>query len=599
MVVARSARTVDEIDATIAASDPEQLPIGKHETHGAKHFAGLYAAEHVAGTEFVFGATFVILGAGIYDILIGLVIGNTLAVLSYWLVTTPIARQTRLSLYTYLHKIGGDTISRVYNAANALIFAVISAAMITVSATAILRVVNLPPQTQWYPTSVGFIVLCVLFSLVAVFVAAYGFNVIADFATICGPWLMVMFTVGGMVLLPAVAESVTGYTTINSFQDFVNIAGSTVFTGLTPEGEPGIGIWEVAGFAWAANTFSHFGLIDMAMLRYADKNWHGLMTSTGMMFGHYVAWISAAFMGAATASITLTSITVLTPGDVAWYALSWAGYITVIVGGWTTANANLYRAGLAAQGVLPWMSRFKVTLFVGAAVSIAACFPFVYRNFLGLVTYCGVLLVPVGGIVFAEHHLFPRLGLTRFWARFKGVRNTPALLSWGVSLVCAVLLVGTGVMPYYFAFIPVWAISIVVYILLARRAGAARSYPEEEADEQLFDERVEVFHERRARETPHYDAKDTSVVSRVLRWIWIITLVVILVDAWIVLFHSPDIFAYLRQRETFYAIANWGTLLYFAVAYWELRRAKAAEARAAADAGATPESEPAAPASRG
>ena len=126
MVVARSARTVDEIDATIAASDPEQLPIGKHETHGAKHFAGLYAAEHVAGTEFVFGATFVILGAGIYDILIGLVIGKTLAVLSYWLVTTPIARQTRLSLYTYLHKIGGDTISRVYNAANALIFAVIS-----------------------------------------------------------------------------------------------------------------------------------------------------------------------------------------------------------------------------------------------------------------------------------------------------------------------------------------------------------------------------------------------------------------------------------------------------------------------------------------
>lgn len=597
--MARSARTVEEIDATIAASDPEQLPIGKHETHGAKHFAGLYAAEHVAGTEFVFGATFVILGAGIYDILIGLVIGNTLAVLSYWLVTTPIARQTRLSLYTYLHQIGGDTISRVYNAANALIFAVISAAMITVSATAILRVVNLPPQTQWYPTSVGFIALCVLFSLVAVFVAAYGFNVIADFATICGPWLMVMFTVGGMVLLPAVAESVTGYTTINSFQDFVNIAGSTVFTGITPEGEPGIGIWEVAGFAWAANTFSHFGLIDMAMLRYADKNWHGLMTSTGMMFGHYVAWISAAFMGAATASITLTSITVLAPGDVAWYALSWAGYITVIVGGWTTANANLYRAGLAAQGVLPWMSRFKVTLFVGAAVSIAACFPFVYRNFLGLVTYCGVLLVPVGGIVFAEHHLFGRLGLTRFWARFKGVRNTPALLSWGISLVCAVLLVGTGVMPYYFAFIPVWAISIVVYILLARRAGAAQAYPEEGADEQLFAERVEVFQERRAREEPHYDAKDTSVVSRVLRGIWIITLLVILVDAWIVLFHSPDIFAYLRQRETFYAIANWGTLVYFAAAYWELRRAKATEARAAAEAGAAPDSEPAESASRG
>lgn len=577
------AKTVEEIDARIAESDPEQLPIGKHETHGAKHFAGLYAAEHVAGTEFVFGATFVILGAGIYDILIGLVIGNTLAMFSYWLITTPIARQTRLSLYTYLNRIGGDTISRVYNAANALIFAVISAAMITVSATAILRVVNLPPQTEPYPTHIGFIILCVLFSLVAVFVAAYGFNVIADFATICGPWLMVMFTVGGMVLLPAVAESVTGYTTIRSFQEFVDIAGATVFTGFTPEGQPGIGILEVAGFAWAANTFSHFGLIDMAMLRYADKNWHGLMTGTGMMFGHYVAWISAGFMGAATAAITLTSITVLEPGAVAWYALSWAGYVTVIIGGWTTANANLYRAGLAAQGVFPWMSRFKVTLFVGVAVSIAACFPFVYRNFLGLVTYCGVLLVPVGGIVFAEHHLFHRLGLTRYWSRFKGVQNTPALLSWGISLVAAVLLIVTGIMPYYFAFLPVWAISIVVYLLLAKRAGAAQNFPEQEAEEALFNERVDHFHEQQARKAPRHDVKDTSLFSRILRWIWIVTLIVIFADACLVLFNSPDIFTYLVQRETFYAIATWGTVLYYAVAYWELRRSKAVQAEAEAE----------------
>ncbi len=574
-------KTVGQIDAEIAAADAEQIPIGKHERHGAKHFAGLYAAEHVAGTEFVFGATFVILGAGIWDILIGLVIGNTLAVLSFWLITTPIARQTRLSLYTYLNRIGGDRISRVYNAANALIFAVISAAMITVSATAILRVVNIPPQNEAYPTHIGFIAMCVLISLVAVFIAAYGFNVIAEFATICGPWLMVMFAVGGMVLLPSVVESVTGYTTIRSLQDLINIGGSTVFTGFTPTGEPGIGIWEVAGFAWAANTFSHFGLIDMAMLRYARKNWHGLMTATGMMFGHYVAWISAGLMGAATAAITLTSITVLTPGDVAWYALSWAGYITVIIAGWTTANANLYRAGLAAQGVLPWMSRFRVTLFVGVAVSIAACFPYVFRNFLPLVTYCGVLLVPVGGIAFAEHHLFRRFGLTPFWARFKGVQNTPALLTWGISLVVAVLLVVTGIMPYYFVFLPVWAVSIVVYILLAKRAGAADSYPEQEKEEELFNERVEVFHEKRARQLPDAHVKDTSLVTRLLRWTWIVTLIVIIVDACIVLFNSPDIYTYLKQREVFYSIVTGGTVLYFVVAYWELRRIKAFEAKSA------------------
>ncbi len=83
------ADTAAEVDRQIAEMDDELLPVGDHELHGAGHFAGLYAAEHVAGTEFVFGATFVILGAGIWDILIGLLIGNALAVISFWLITTP------------------------------------------------------------------------------------------------------------------------------------------------------------------------------------------------------------------------------------------------------------------------------------------------------------------------------------------------------------------------------------------------------------------------------------------------------------------------------------------------------------------------------
>jgi len=31
----------------------EQLPVAKHKLHDWTHFAGLYAAEHVAATEFV------------------------------------------------------------------------------------------------------------------------------------------------------------------------------------------------------------------------------------------------------------------------------------------------------------------------------------------------------------------------------------------------------------------------------------------------------------------------------------------------------------------------------------------------------------------
>ncbi|MGS0468043.1 hypothetical protein ACU8V3_13570 [Cobetia marina] len=88
--------------------DDELLPVPRHKLHRWPRFAGLYAAEHVAATEFVIGATFVALGAGIWDILLGLLIGNGLAVLSFWLITTPIAIETRLSLFTYLHRIAGN-----------------------------------------------------------------------------------------------------------------------------------------------------------------------------------------------------------------------------------------------------------------------------------------------------------------------------------------------------------------------------------------------------------------------------------------------------------------------------------------------------------
>jgi purine-cytosine permease-like protein len=579
------AKTAEEMDQQIAEMDDEQIPVGDHELHGPGHFAGLYAAEHVAATEFIFGATFVILGAGIWDILIGLLIGNILAVLSFRLITAPIATQTRLSLYAYLQKMGGAALSRLYNAANVILFLVISAAMITVSATAVRRIVGFPAQTEAYPTHWGFVVIAVLFALVAVLVAAFGFNALAEFATICGPWLMVMFTTGGLVLIPAVAETVTGFTTISSFNEFIQISGATIFTGQTPSGEPGISLWEVAGFAWAANTLIHFGLIDMAILRYAKKNWYGLMSSTGMLFGHYVAWISAGFMGAATAAITLKSITVLDPGDVAWYALGLAGYATVIVSGWTTANPNLYRAGLAAQAVFPSVSRVRVTLMVGVFVIIAACFPFVYRNFLPLITYAGVALVPIGGIVFAEHFLFPRLGLTKFWAKYKGVQNIPAILTWGISLLFAVGLSVLNIIPYAFLFIPTWAVSIGVYILLAKRAGADQDYPEEEANEELFQERVKVYREQQAKDAPAH-TKDTRVLTRVLRAVWIVTCLVILVYAFIVLFWSPDVYTYLRQRETFYTIAISGTVIYFVAAYWELRRNKAFANQASSESAA-------------
>jgi hypothetical protein len=86
-------------------------------------------------------------------------------------------------------------------------------------------------------------------------------------------------------------------------------------------GKPGIDLLEVIGFAWAANTIVHFGLIDMAILRYAKRKSYGLCTSSGMLFGHYVAWISAGIMGAGAAVILKKTIAELDPGDVAFQTL--------------------------------------------------------------------------------------------------------------------------------------------------------------------------------------------------------------------------------------------------------------------------------------
>jgi purine-cytosine permease-like protein len=568
--------TSTDFRRSIADMDDEQLPVPRHRLHGPQHFLGLYAAEHVAATEFVIGAAFVALGATMHDILIGLLIGNALAVLSFWLITAPVAVKTRLSLYTYLEQNMGELFSRLYNGANVLIFVVISAAMITVSATALSVLFNLPPQLHAYPTSLSFVIVAASASVVALLVAYYGFNILSEFASICAPWLMVMFTAGGMVLIPALSESLNGQTTLTSFADFINLGSSTVFTGINAAGEPGIGIWEVIGFAWAANTFAHFGLIDMALFRYARKARYGICTATGMMFGHYVAWISAALMGAATAAVMKTSIAFVSPGDVAYLALGASGFVIVIVAGWTTANSNLYRAGLAAQAVFPNISRTKLTLIVGAAVVVGSCFPIIYRSFLPLVTYAGLLLVPVGGIVFAEQQLFPRLGMKTYWHKLSGSRqNTPAIITWAVALIFGFGLNLIDIFPFYYLFIPTWVLSVVLYTQLAKRAGANGTWAKAEADLATFDQAVVHHHKALAAREVLKPVKDNTVLTKIIRAIWIVVgLIMPMVLAWRVLFNSPDMVAYLANREIFYELTIWCTLVYFVFAWWDLQRSK-------------------------
>jgi len=497
-----------------------------------------------------------------------------LAVLSWTLITTPIAVETRMSLYTYLQKIAGDQMSKLYNWANVLIFTVISAAMITVSSTAVRFAFDIPAQLNWYPTNFWFVLIVILVGLFAVFVAIYGFNAVSEFSGICAPWLFTMFTSGAMVLLPALALAVIGKTIPENWAEFVNIGNQSIWTGVNSAGKPGIGLVEVIGFGWAANTITHFGLIDMALLRFAKKKSYGLATSTGMLFGHYIAWIAAGIMGAGAAVILGKTIVELDPGDVAYYALGWSGFVIVIVAGWTTAITNLYRAGLAAQAIFSKHSRRDTTLVVGLAMVVVACFPFVFTKFLPLLTYAGLIVVPVGAIVFAEHQLFPKIGYTRYWSKYQDYAySLPAVASWGLGLVFGFGLNFLDVMSFYYLFIPTWFFTIILYTFLAGQYGAKKSYPAAAAKEAQFNELVEQYQQKLAAEEPPLP-KDTTVFSKALNTIAYLALGITLCLAGQVLFGSSDEDTYVVNRDTFYFYGFICTVTYFVAAYWAMQRGK-------------------------
>ncbi len=554
--------------------DEEQLPVAKHKLHDWTHFAGLYAAEHVAATEFVIGATFVALGAKTMDIILGLLVGNILAVLSWRFITSPIAVDTRLSLYTYLNKIAGDSMTKLYNWANVIIFSVISAAMITVSSTAVRFAFNIPAQLNWYPTNVWFIFIVLAVGIVVVSIALYGFNAVSEFSGICAPWLFVMFTSGAMVLLPALSLDVLDKTLPAGWADFMTLGDQSIWTGINSDGAPGIGLVEVIGFGWAANTITHFGLIDMALLRFAKKKSYGYATSTGMMFGHYVAWIAAGIMGAGAAVILGKSIIALDPGDVAYYALGWSGFVIVIVAGWTTAITNLYRAGLAAQAIFFNYSRKKTTLVVGLVTVGIACFPFVFSQILPLLTYAGLLVVPVGAIVFTEHQIFPKIGYTRYWSSYRKLTfSLPAVASWGLGLAFGFGLNALDLISFYYLFIPTWFFTILVYTLFASKYGAKETYAKEAKEEKVRNETIERFQSEQAK-NELVSAKEVSFFSKGLKFFAISSLVATLVLACNVLFGSASEANYIANRELFYTYAFICTIIYFVLSYWALKRGK-------------------------
>ena len=81
----------------------EREPVPDSALLGAGKFWGMYAGEHAAGTEFMIGPLFLAAGASLQDLILGLLLGNFLAVLTWRFLVVPIAvSYTHLTLPTIL-----------------------------------------------------------------------------------------------------------------------------------------------------------------------------------------------------------------------------------------------------------------------------------------------------------------------------------------------------------------------------------------------------------------------------------------------------------------------------------------------------------------
>ena len=453
----------------------EREPVAPQGLQPARYFAANFAGEHVAGTEFVIGAMFVTWGVSTGDILWGLLWGNLMAVLTWGLVCAPIAKATRLTLYAYLEKVAGPGTVKIYSVVNGILFCILAGTMITVSASAVRILFGIPPQVKMYPTSPVFVLIALIVGSVVVYVAMHGFKRVAQFAEVAAPWMIMMFFLGALALAPTLASATVGIDSMRSWGDFLAVARSQIWIG----GGTEYSVWHVAGIAWVCNLAMHGGLSDMTLLRFARRSSYGFFSVLGMFIGHYAAWMCAGIMGAGAALVLGVAMTELDAGEVAFQALGAAGIVAVIIAGLTTSNPTIYRAGLAFQSLNPKWSRVRVTAITGALTTVIACFPFVFTKLLDFVGYMGLILIPVGAVIFAEHWFFPRLGLTRYWTTYKGLStNMPAVSAWGVSLVIALMLNRFLDIHLFFLFIPAWITAVVVYLVMAALFGARDDYGE-------------------------------------------------------------------------------------------------------------------------
>ena len=331
--------------------------------------------------------------------------------------------------------------------------------MIAVSATAvgIPFGMTMPSLLDIYPSSAGWVIAVFAIGLITTVVAMLGYDEVSRFANIAAPWMILIFIAAGIAVLPQMG--------VDSFSEFWSVAKTEIWTGTPLPGQSQFTVWHVIFFAWFANMAMHIGMADMSILRYAKKWQYGFASAGGMFVGHYIAWIASGILYSLFLLESNQSLE-FAPGNIAYRAAGAAGALCVIIAGWTTANPTIYRAGLAVQSVMPNTRTWKVTLMVGLVTTIAACFPGLVMKLLDFVALYGLILMPMGAIIFADVQLFPKLHLqSDFAIRNQSLINWAAAITWILTIVFCVGLNAWGGIELFFLGLPGWFVAVSIYII--------------------------------------------------------------------------------------------------------------------------------------
>ncbi|QDV81622.1 hypothetical protein [Planctomycetes bacterium TBK1r] len=457
----------------------EREPVPDSALLGSGKFWGMYAGEHAAGTEFMIGPLFLAAGASLSDLILGLLLGNILAVLTWRFLVVPIAMSKRMTLYYQLERIAGGSLVKFYNLVNGLLFCFLAGAMVTVSASA----VGVPfgitfdvPSNMFGLSNPSFTALVAIVGVVIAVVAAGGYERVARVANIAAPWMIAVFAACGIVSLAQMdATSVAALSEGKFWSDAIAFVQEK-------NGPQTFGFWQIVVFAWLCNGAMHFGMADLSIFRFARSKASGWAPAIGMFLGHYMAWISAALLLAALIklqpSLALGTDGKVTanPGLLAFQSLGWAGIICVVIAGWTTANPTIYRAGLAFQGILPKSSRTAMTLVAGAVATIAGAFPNLSAQLLDFVGTYGTVLGPMGAVIFVDFYLMKKFGLQNEYATRSGTPiNFAVLIAWLLPVVVGLYLIfQQGVFAAY-AVIPCWIACGILFIVLSKFTQKASS----------------------------------------------------------------------------------------------------------------------------